>query len=45
MKVSTAEGIGAVVDIANGELIMMRDLPQYDYGFTCVELEEKVYVM
>lgn len=45
MKVSTAEGIGAVVDIVNGELIMVRDLPKFDYGFTCVELEEKIFVM
>lgn len=45
MKVSTAEGIGAVVDIVDGELIMVRDLPQFDYGPACVELEEKIFVM
>ena len=45
MKVCTEDGLGGVVDLANGELIMVRDLPRFDYGPACVELEEKVYVM
>jgi hypothetical protein len=45
MKVCTEDGLGGVVDLANGELIMVRDLPKFEYGPACVELEEKVYVM
>lgn len=45
MKVCTEDGVGGVVDLANGELIMVRDLPKFGLGPACVELEEKVYVM
>jgi hypothetical protein len=45
MKVCTADGLGGVVDIVSGELIMIRDLPLFDLGPTCVELQEKVFVM
>lgn len=45
MKVCTEDGLGGVVDLANGELIMVRNLPKFGYGPACVELEEKVYVM
>lgn len=45
MKVCTEDGLGGVVDIVDGELIMVRDLPKFDLGPACVELEEKIYVM
>jgi len=45
MKVCTEDGLGGVVDITNGQLIMVRDLPKFDLGPACVELDEKIFVM